>query len=583
MARGGGGHKKRSQYCTDSSGDFFNLRALQGHSGLNLIDPSLQDNVLIPDDFFNYICHVGCAIKIHSIINSGLIPGGQNLSKRQRVFFLPVDLMDKEHKDPEEIDLEAPRLARYMHTAWKKHQNTVYWVDIKLAQKKGLKFYQTRSNAIIHHDTLPAYCIPKAVRMETGEIIYEKVYGSPRPPPKVSLRHDWMKELGSEVARQAEVNQQTQPNPNPIYRTGRPVVIGQPTGSSTPFEEVNIDFRVSGLPHKLKTLVFVSSWRRSRITLIDKIFTPIYNKIMPTTLSVKNQRRWLRAWTLLSYLSYARQFLKCNAKNDFFTGSKASFAALAGISWERINPVEVSFNGHGIFSQSRTMSLRKGDLMAIVMGKLKNKENILLPIIWGRDAPRIFFKGFTTASKTTQHFGNSCSALIELKRYASRWTKTRRKISPIEWRKMNTSDTKRIGGSLSINLENWTDERSFRLQRSVDQITPSSPRVWRRATRTDSLLAIPEMASVVFFIQHVLVAVERFLVELMTIDTKSYRIWAHERAACRTVRPVVPLLPNTFRSETLQFFFGAVRSFTADSSLLQPTEEWTAHLTRHIF
>ena len=75
--------------------------------------------------------------------------------------------MDKEHKDPEKIDLEAPRLARYMHTAWKKRQNTVYWVDIKLAQKKGLKFYQTRSNAIILYDTLPAYRVPKAVRMET--------------------------------------------------------------------------------------------------------------------------------------------------------------------------------------------------------------------------------------------------------------------------------------------------------------------------------------------------------------------------------------------------------------------------------
>ena len=32
-------------------------------------------------------------------------------------------------------------------------------------------------------------------------------------------------------------------------RTGTPVVIGQPTGSSTPFEEVDIDFRVSGLPN----------------------------------------------------------------------------------------------------------------------------------------------------------------------------------------------------------------------------------------------------------------------------------------------------------------------------------------------
>ena len=32
-------------------------------------------------------------------------------------------------------------------------------------------------------------------------------------------------------------------------RTGRPVVIGQPTGSSTPFNEEDIDFRASGLPH----------------------------------------------------------------------------------------------------------------------------------------------------------------------------------------------------------------------------------------------------------------------------------------------------------------------------------------------
>ena len=32
------------------------------HSGRNLVDPSLQDNVLIPDDFFEYTYHVGCAI-----------------------------------------------------------------------------------------------------------------------------------------------------------------------------------------------------------------------------------------------------------------------------------------------------------------------------------------------------------------------------------------------------------------------------------------------------------------------------------------------------------------------------------------
>ena len=58
---GGGGNKKIFQYCTDSSGTILYLRALQGHSGRNLIDPSLQDNVVIPGGFFKYIYHVGCA------------------------------------------------------------------------------------------------------------------------------------------------------------------------------------------------------------------------------------------------------------------------------------------------------------------------------------------------------------------------------------------------------------------------------------------------------------------------------------------------------------------------------------------
>ena len=290
--------KRRYQYCSDDSGRILYLRALQGHSGRKIIDPSLQDNVVIPDGFFKYINHVGCAINLHSIINPGLIPGGQSSSKRQTVFFLPVDPMDKEHKDPETIDLGAPRVAQYMHKAWKKHQNTVYWVDIKLALKKGLKFYQTRSNTIILLETLPAYCIQKVVRMETGEVIYEQVYKSPRPPPKISLKHDWMKELGSEVARQAAVNQPTQPNPNPNHDgTVRPVVTEQTSRSSAQeidtrffrdcknanlfvdrldkdkdtdkdvdadrdrtvrpvgghwshqLEEIDIDFRISGLPH----------------------------------------------------------------------------------------------------------------------------------------------------------------------------------------------------------------------------------------------------------------------------------------------------------------------------------------------
>ena len=187
----GGGAKRRDQYCTDVSGIIIYLQALQGHSGRNLIDPLLQDNVVIQSGFFQQNYHIGCALNLHSITNNGLIPGGQNSSKRQTVFFLPIDPRDKEHKDPEVIDLNVPRRAQYLHKAWKRHQDAVYRVDVNLAIRKGLTFYQTRSNAITLQETLPAYCVPKVVGMETGEVLYGKVYMSPRPPPKISLKHEW--------------------------------------------------------------------------------------------------------------------------------------------------------------------------------------------------------------------------------------------------------------------------------------------------------------------------------------------------------------------------------------------------------
>ena len=107
----GGGSKRRYQYCSDNSGTILYLRALQGHSGNNLIDPTLQDNVLIGTGIFPYIYHVGCTFNLHSVINNGLVPGGQNLSRRQTVFFLPVDPRDESHRDPERIDFSVPCLA----------------------------------------------------------------------------------------------------------------------------------------------------------------------------------------------------------------------------------------------------------------------------------------------------------------------------------------------------------------------------------------------------------------------------------------------------------------------------------------
>ena len=72
----GGGHEKRFQFCTNCRGtQILYLRAIQGHSGENPVDPSSLDNVLVPDNFFKLIYHVECYFNMHSTIASGLIAG----------------------------------------------------------------------------------------------------------------------------------------------------------------------------------------------------------------------------------------------------------------------------------------------------------------------------------------------------------------------------------------------------------------------------------------------------------------------------------------------------------------------------
>ena len=71
---------------------------------------------MVESGIFHYTYHAGHAFNLHSIINNELLPGGQDLSRRQSVFFLLVDPRDESHKDPEYIDFSVPRLARYVHS-----------------------------------------------------------------------------------------------------------------------------------------------------------------------------------------------------------------------------------------------------------------------------------------------------------------------------------------------------------------------------------------------------------------------------------------------------------------------------------
>ena len=113
----GGAPKKRFQYCLnpDSAKHISYFRAIQGHSGGIAIDPELQDNVLFPEESTEYIYHVGNVSEMHSIIRSGLIPGGRSLKRgRQSVFFTLVNPMEDDTGTEETpCDLTKPRIAPY--------------------------------------------------------------------------------------------------------------------------------------------------------------------------------------------------------------------------------------------------------------------------------------------------------------------------------------------------------------------------------------------------------------------------------------------------------------------------------------
>ena len=118
---------------------------------------------------------------------------------------------------------------------YKNQQNTVFWCNLKLAQRKGLQFYQTRSHAIALFNTLPAMCIEKVVYMKTGEDLYCKVYQSPRLPRAVFTPNL----PGSIQPRSKNILR-------PSKRTMREV-----RGNSS-LEETrrgNVDYRIQGKPH----------------------------------------------------------------------------------------------------------------------------------------------------------------------------------------------------------------------------------------------------------------------------------------------------------------------------------------------
>ena len=131
----GGGAKKRFQCCLNpnSPRHFLYFTAIQGHAGGNAIDTQLQDNVLWPEGFAEYIYHDGNVNELNSTIRNGLIPGGTSLKRgRHSVFFTTANLMEDDNgmvrNSMRPDQTKHPSIQKYLETS---SNIRLYWYNLK--------------------------------------------------------------------------------------------------------------------------------------------------------------------------------------------------------------------------------------------------------------------------------------------------------------------------------------------------------------------------------------------------------------------------------------------------------------------
>ena len=80
---------------------------------------------------------------------------------------------------------------------------------------------------------------------------------------------------------------------------------------------------------------------------------------------------------------------KCNAQNAFIVRIKEKSIALVDISWQTANRAKIFTNGDLMFSQTRTTSSRRCDLVVLGTEKLRQRNSISWPTMRGRDVDGI--------------------------------------------------------------------------------------------------------------------------------------------------------------------------------------------------
>ena len=168
-------------------------------------------------------------------------------------------------------------------------------------------------------------------------------------------------------------------------RTVRHVVTSQTVGSSSKLNEVDIDFRISGLPHSV-----VKQAENSRVReLVKKIENHPHRQDLQADPQQNNaynpfsekSKNMFKDMGNVELSELRETNLKTQCKKCLLYWNQGIVDCTCGHLLKESEASRGAIQCTLDLLSIQIMSLKRSDLMAIDMGRLKNKETIILPII----------------------------------------------------------------------------------------------------------------------------------------------------------------------------------------------------------
>ena len=131
-------------------------------------------HVANPYKWEEFLFHRGCSCDVTTSLKAGLIAGGRNSKEgRPTIFFKLVNPFGT--IQTKNLAMTCQNRKKYTTTVCGNTQDAVYWINLTRAQDKGLRFWQTRSRAIIVYNFVPADCIYKVISHKGERTQFERL------------------------------------------------------------------------------------------------------------------------------------------------------------------------------------------------------------------------------------------------------------------------------------------------------------------------------------------------------------------------------------------------------------------------